>query len=101
MEIFWFRFKQTISYFSIRIKSKFVKLKIDKIPEGCYCYSHIEGNDPFEELRNTGSYSITPCPYYKRVGNKMYGCAYMGYITDDFMFADQIKSCRIKFNCQY
>jgi len=98
MKIFWYRFAQTISYFLIRIKSKFVKLKIDKIPEGCYCYSNIDGIDPFEELLNTGSYSIIPCPYYKRVGYKMYGCAYIGYATDDFMFADQIKICRVKFN---
>lgn len=68
-----------------------------KIPPGFYCYAPDETKDPIETLVDEGVYYIKPCPYYIKIGRKN-GCKYLAFITDDFVFADQCKSCHENLN---
>ena len=68
-----------------------------KIPPGFYCYAPDETKDPIETLVDEGVYYIKPCPYYIKLGRKN-GCKYLAFVTDDFVFADQCKSCHENLN---
>jgi hypothetical protein len=68
------------------------------IPRGMYCYApDFEKNSELKDgcFDEDGKfhYYIKPCPHYKWINDRYRGCKYLGMITDDFIFADQCKSC--------
>ena len=69
-----------------------VKLSTDPIPDGTpYCYvPDVEKNNVNTE---TDKYYIKPCKYYKHLGGGCNGCGFLGVITDDSVFDDQVKIC--------
>ena len=66
----------------------------EPIPEGFYCYT-INTID-FGTFSSRVVIDTTLCPYYKHLWGHWNGCKYCGIITDDFLFADDIKICDIK-----
>lgn len=69
------------------------KFNTELIPEGSYCY---EPDDEKNSIETSFIYHVKPCEYYVDISDEKKGCAFLGKITDDYMFRDQIKLCRIK-----
>lgn len=68
------------------------KYDISVIPHGLYCYyPDFEKN----KISDSHHYYIIPCKYYKKISKNYNGCKYLGMITNDDIFGDQCKICKI------
>lgn len=72
-----------------------IKQTIDPIPEGPYCYEIDEEKNNNRESVFEEFY-IKPCIYYKNLGDNYNGCKYIGKISNDWEFEDQVKICGCK-----
>jgi len=67
-----------------------IQLSTKPIPNNTpYCYGHT-----FDE--KSGEVIFKQCKYYQKLGGNCNGCGFLGIITDDILFEDQVKMCGVK-----
>lgn len=92
-KLYWCWFKHGLSMAIATLQRRFNhKFNTAVIPEGPYCY--VPDTKKNAGRKDLGIYHIIPCPYYKTLGYTTNGCAFLGIITKDSLFDDQVKMCK-------
>lgn len=70
------------------------------VPEGPYCYvPDVEKNKNKKD--DDYSYYIKTCDYFVFISREKKCCKLLGIITDDDVFGDQCKMCKVNDNYRY